>query len=61
MKARVSAWLGEAITPSAAISHGLTGRIVRGVYLGLSNREMLELPVSQDALYVLSNKDIRLL
>src|ERR1700730_12808408 len=61
VKARVSGWLREAVTPSAAISHGLTGRIVRGVYLGLSNREMLELPVWADALYVLSNKDIRLL
>jgi broad specificity phosphatase PhoE len=61
VKARVSAWLGEATTPSAAISHGLTGRIVRGVFLGLSNREMPELPVPQDGLYELSDKGICLL
>jgi broad specificity phosphatase PhoE len=61
VKARVAAWLEEAATPSAAISHGLTGRIVRGVYLGLSNREMLELPVPQDGIYLLSDKCVRLL
>jgi broad specificity phosphatase PhoE len=61
VKARVSAWLHEAAVPSVAISHGLTGRIVRGVYLGLSDRTMLELPVPQDGLYVLSDNDVRLL
>jgi broad specificity phosphatase PhoE len=61
VKARVSAWLAEAATPSVAISHGLTGRIIRGVYLGLSDRQMLELPVPQDGLYVLSDKAARLL
>src|SRR5260370_23508272 len=38
---RASDWLSEARTPAAAITHGLTGRIVRGVYLGMSRREML--------------------
>ena len=61
VKARVSAWLHEAAVPSVAISHGLTGRIVRGVYLGLSDRTMLEQPVPQDGLYVLSDNDVRLL
>ncbi|MGG2478001.1 histidine phosphatase family protein, partial [Rhizobium sp. BR5] len=33
--------------PTIAISHGLFGRILRGVHLGLSKLEMLELPVPQ--------------
>jgi broad specificity phosphatase PhoE len=56
---RVSAWLTEATTPSVVISHGLTGRIIRGVYLGLSRREMLELPLPEDGFFVLSHKGIR--
>lgn len=59
VKDRVTAWLEEAVTPSAAISHGLTGRIIRGVYLGLSDREMPELPVPQDGLYLLSDNQVR--
>lgn len=50
---RVSDWLSEVRTPAAVISHGLTGRIVRGIYLGMSRREMLELPVPQEGLYEL--------
>jgi probable phosphoglycerate mutase len=59
VKDRVTAWLEEAVTPSAAISHGLTGRIIRGIYLGLSDREMLELPVPQDGLYLLIDNQVR--
>jgi broad specificity phosphatase PhoE len=56
---RVSDWLGEVRTPAAAISHGLTGRIIRGVYLGMSKREMLELPVPQEGFYELRAGQIR--
>jgi broad specificity phosphatase PhoE len=45
---RLRTWLSEVSTPAVAISHGLTGRLLRGVCLGMSRREMLELPVSQD-------------
>jgi probable phosphoglycerate mutase len=58
---RVSDWLSEVRTPAAAISHGLTGRIVRGVYLGMSRREMLELPVPQEGLYELLAGRMRLI
>jgi broad specificity phosphatase PhoE len=58
---RVSDWLNEVRTPVAAISHGLTGRIVRGVYLGMSRREMLELPVPQEGLYELHDGRMRLI
>jgi len=53
--ARVRSWLADLSAPTVAISHGLTGRLVRGVYLGLSQREMLELPVPQSGVYLLSN------
>jgi broad specificity phosphatase PhoE len=56
---RVSAWLKEAHAPAAVISHGVTGRILRGVYLGLSKREMLELPTPQDGLYELNAGGVR--
>lgn len=49
--ARVAAWLAEVSSPTVAISHGLTSRLLRGVYLGLSQREILELPVPQDGFY----------
>jgi probable phosphoglycerate mutase len=53
---RVSNWLGEARRPALAISHGLTGRIIRGVHLGLGAQEMLRLPVPQDGLYALAGR-----
>jgi len=58
--ARVSAWLSETSSPTIAISHGLTSRLIRGVYLGISEREMLELPVPQNGLYRLSDGRARL-
>jgi len=51
---RVSSWLSEVSTPTVAISHGLTSRLLRGVYLGLSKREMLKLPVPQSGFYRLN-------
>ncbi|MGB6752317.1 MAG: histidine phosphatase family protein [Xanthobacteraceae bacterium] len=33
---RLRTWLSEVSTPAVAISHGLTGRLLRGVYLGMS-------------------------
>jgi broad specificity phosphatase PhoE len=48
---RAKAWIADIRRPTIAISHGLFGRIIRGVYVGLSKREMLELPVPQDGYY----------
>ncbi|WP_088684285.1 histidine phosphatase family protein [Rhizobium sp. R635] len=53
--ARVEEWLSGLRSTTIAISHGLTGRLIRGVYLGLSRREMLELPVPQCGFYRLQN------
>ena len=52
---RAAAWLSEASSPTIVVSHGLTSRLIRGVYLGMSRREMLELPVPQDGFYRLSD------
>ena len=48
---RAKAWIADIGRPTIAVSHGLFGRIIRGVYTGLSKREMLELPVPQDGFY----------
>lgn len=48
---RAKNWLADIDKPTVAISHGLFGRLIRGVYAGLSMREMLELPVPQDGFY----------
>lgn len=53
---RVASWLAEISSPTIAISHGLTSRLLRGVYLGLTRREMLELPVPQNGFYRLMNR-----
>lgn len=59
IRARASAWLADIVaTPTIAISHGLTGRIIRGVYLGLSQREMLTLPVPQNGFYRLHDGQV---
>ncbi|MGO4706343.1 histidine phosphatase family protein [Microvirga sp. 2MCAF38] len=52
---RVASWLADLDGPIVAVSHGVTGRLIRGVYLGLSKREMLELAVPQDGFYKLQN------
>jgi probable phosphoglycerate mutase len=52
---RVRSWLSEVLTPTVAISHGLTSRLLRGVYLGLSRRETLQLPVPQSGFYRLDD------
>jgi hypothetical protein len=43
-----------------AISHRFTSRLLRGVYLGLSRRQTLELPVSQKG-FLLSDGRLHLI
>ena len=52
---RATSWIWDIRHPTNVISHGLFGRILRGVFLGLSKREMLELPVPQDGFYRLDD------
>lgn len=58
---RVANWLSGISAPVIAISHGLAGRLIRGVYLGMSRREMLELPVPQDGFYRLEHRKMTLI
>ncbi|EJC76667.1 histidine phosphatase family protein [Rhizobium hidalgonense] len=58
--ARAQDWISGIAGPTVAISHGLFGRLVRGVYSGLSKREMLELPVPQDGFYRLCDRELTL-
>jgi broad specificity phosphatase PhoE len=57
---RLSAWLEDIqhIPKVIAISHGLTGRILRGVYADLKKEDALKLEVSQDVFFKLANKTI---
>ncbi len=56
---RVAAWLAEVRGPVLAVSHGLVARIVRGVFLGLTDAAMLELPIPQHTVYALVNGPVR--
>ncbi|HEY9217713.1 MAG TPA: histidine phosphatase family protein [Phenylobacterium sp.] len=51
---RVLEWLGEVEASGrkvVAVSHGVTGRIIRGLYGRLSRPDMLTLAVPQDAVF----------
>lgn len=52
--ARLGAWLAEALAdprPRIAISHGVAGRVLRGLYLGLPAAEALRQETPQDAVF----------
>ena len=58
MAGRIGAWLDE-LPPEPerkviAVCHGVTSRILRGLYLGLSADDALQQDVPQDAIYRLS-------
>jgi probable phosphoglycerate mutase len=55
---RAKGWLADISQPTIAISHGLMGRILRGVYMGLSRRAMLELPVPQNGFHQLADRRV---
>ena len=58
---RVAAWLSEVQGIVVAISHGLTGRVIRGTYLGLARREALSLAVPQDVVWLLADRRVEAL
>ena len=58
---RVAAWLAEVQGIVVAISHGLTGRVIRGTYLGLARREALSLAVPQDVVWLLADRRVEAL
>jgi probable phosphoglycerate mutase len=55
---RAENWLDSTSGVVVAVSHGLMGRIIRGVYLDLPKNELLGLPVPQDVIWRLSGNTI---
>lgn len=58
MAARLGDWLAEATMkagPLVAVSHGVAGRVIRGLYAGLDRDEALKLDVPQDAVFRLAD------
>ncbi len=54
---RLRSWLNEALAaarPIIAVSHGVAGRVLRGLYAGLDPAEALKLPAPQDAIFRLA-------
>lgn len=61
VSARVASWLGEVRRPTIAVSHGLTGQVLRAAYAGLGREEALKLAKPQHGLYRLSGGRIEFL
>lgn len=57
-KQRVSSWLSGLNGPVIAVSHGITTRLIRGEYLGLSRKESLSLPVPHGVIWRLAGGSI---
>lgn len=51
---RVRSWMAEQKGTVIAVSHGITSRMIRGEYLGLSRRERLSLPVPHGVIWRLA-------
>lgn len=54
LSARLSTWLEHARGfegPAIIVSHGITGRILRGLFLGLSKDEAMKQEIPQDACF----------
>lgn len=61
LSARLSAWLEEVSSRGRiiAVSHGMSGRVLRGLYGGLPRNRMLRLDAPQDALHLLEGGRVR--
>ena len=58
LTARLKSWLGKAVSdgrPRIAVSHGVSGRVLRGLYAGLDRDVMLKLPSPQDVVFRLAD------
>ncbi|HEV2604795.1 MAG TPA: histidine phosphatase family protein [Microvirga sp.] len=55
---RMEDWLAALHEPTIAVAHGLCGKVLRGVYAGLSERETLQLLEPQDAVFRLRDGTI---
>jgi probable phosphoglycerate mutase len=58
MAARLRSWLDEALSdgrPRIVVSHGVAGRVLRGLYADLNWEEAVKLPAPQDAVFRLAD------
>ena len=58
MAERLASWLADHPGPAIAVTHGAAGRILRGLYAGLSRDDMMTLEEPQDAFYELADGKI---
>jgi broad specificity phosphatase PhoE len=61
LRARLKSWLDEALAggrPRIAVSHGVAGRVLRGLYAGLDYEVMIKLPSPQDVVFRLADGQI---
>ncbi len=61
MRARALRFLEDLTGPSVIVTHGITSRILRGIWLGQSIDEMAEMPGGQGCVHHLSNAGCRTL
>lgn len=55
---RVRSWLADVKGPVIAVTHGLIGRLLRGLYAGIDEATTLALPIPQDTIWHLRNGTI---
>lgn len=55
MRTRATQWLDSLTGPTIAVAHGQIGKVIRGVYLGLSDAQLLRLKEPQGVVHVLEN------
>ena len=55
---RLQAWLDEVEGRTIAVAHGAVGRVLRGLYAGLSQQEVLDLDEPQDEFFRLAEGTI---
>jgi probable phosphoglycerate mutase len=61
LRARVDAFLADLDRPTIAVTHGLCGQMLRGVYLGLDDAAARRLPDRQDVIFALQDGRERVL
>lgn len=55
MRGRATEWLESLTGPTIAVSHGQIGKVIRGVYVGLMDEQILRLKEPQGVIHVLDN------
>jgi broad specificity phosphatase PhoE len=53
VRARVASFLADVTAPTIAVAHGLSGKMLRGAYLGLDDATSMRLNERQDAVFLL--------